>query len=97
MESIDKELKAHLFICCRNRDDGKACCYSKGSEQWVSQLKEWIKSEGLKNQIKVSKSSCLGYCETGVTAVFYPQNQWYHRLDEEDLGQLKQVLLNYAK
>ena len=63
----------------------------------MTDLKAWVKSEGLKNQIKVSKSSCLGHCETGVTAVIYPQNQWFHRLKEKDLQEIKQLLLNYAK
>ena len=96
MESIEKNHKTHLFICCRSREN-KACCSSKGSEQWVSDLKAWAKSEGLKSKIKVSKSSCLGHCETGITAVIYPQNQWFHHLSEKDLPEIKELLSKYAE
>ena len=63
----------------------------------VNELKQWIKSESLHWDIKVSRSSCLGYCESGISACAYPQNQWFHRLTPEDLPELKKMLVKYAK
>ena len=96
MEKIDFHPKAHLFICCRHRDE-KGCCSAKGGEELVKDLKNWVKNEKLFFDIKVSKSSCLGYCETGVTACLYPQNQWFHKLKAQDLPELKEMLKSYAK
>ena len=96
MEKLDFKPKTHLFICCRERVD-KACCSGKGAEEMVSELKKWIKSESLHWDIKVSRSSCLGYCESGVSACIYPQNQWFHQLEASDLPKIKEMLLKYAK
>ena len=96
MKDLSKNVSAHLFVCCRSRDE-KACCASKGSEELVSQLKSWIKENQLKDSIKVSKSSCLGHCESGITACLYPQNQWFENINENDLPEIKKMLLDCAK
>ena len=96
MEKLEKDLKAHLFICCRNKEN-KACCAAKNSEAMAQSLKDWVKTQGLKDQIKVTKSLCLGHCETGITAVIYPQKQWFHHIQEKDLDEIKNMLLNCAK
>lgn len=96
MEKIDNQVKAHLFICCRHREE-KGCCSVKGAEEMVKELKAWIKNENLKAHIKVSKSSCLGYCETGITGCIYPQNQWLHHLTPSDIPQLQKMLAEAAR
>lgn len=63
----------------------------------VKDLKAWAKNEGLKEQIKVSQSSCLGLCEKGITACLYPQNQWFERLEHSDLDQIKELLRESAE
>jgi (2Fe-2S) ferredoxin len=95
VEDLTQKVTTHLFVCCRQRDR-KSCCASKGAAEWVDQLKSWVKTEGLKGQVKVSKSSCLGHCESGVTAVLYPQNQWLHKISEDDLTQIKKMIKKYA-
>lgn len=95
MEEFDKSLKTHLFICCRQRDK-KACCGAKDSEKWVKELKDWSKKQGLKGKVNVAKSSCLGQCELGVAAVFYPQNRWFRNLTDNDLDKLKELLDEYG-
>ena len=95
MEIIDYKPKVHLFICTRSRED-KANCASKGAEQLVKDLKQWIKSEKLYFDIKVSKSSCLGYCETGISACVYPKNQWMHKISTENIEEIKKMLIQLA-
>ena len=94
METLDFQPKAHLFVCTRDRQGKKPCCDSKGSEDLVKKLKEWIKEEKLYFDIKVSKSSCLGYCESGISACFYPQNKWVHKIEANDFDQIKEMLIN---
>ncbi len=97
MQELNFKPQAHLFICTRERKEGKDCCSAQGAEEMVDELKSWVKKEGLKKQIKVSRSSCLGYCESGITACIYPQNQWFHQLTPSDIPQLKTKLLNCLK
>ncbi len=63
----------------------------------VKDLKSWVKEEGLKSKVKVSKSSCLGHCESGITACIYPQNEWFHELEPKNLQALKNMLAEYAE
>ena len=92
MKEIDKSVKAHLLVCCRQRD-GKPCCSSKGAEELVTNLKSWVKNNGLKDEIKVTKSSCLGHCENGITATLYPHNKWWVDIDKSHEDELKSQLL----
>ena len=96
MDTLDYKAKAHLLVCCRKRED-KPCCSKKNAEELVSQLKEWVRSENLKKKIKVSKSSCLGFCESGITACLYPQNQWLHNISLRDLEKIKTMLKKHAE
>jgi (2Fe-2S) ferredoxin len=97
MEATTTKLNAHLFICCREREGNKACCSKKGAESLFEELKSWVKSEGLKAKIKVSKSSCLGHCEEGITACLYPQNQWFTHIKKDNLEDLQKMLTKYAE
>lgn len=92
MEKLPDRPTAHLFICCRERN-GKECCADKKAEDLVDELKKWIKEKGLKKQLKVSKSSCLGHCESGIAACLYPQNIWFDRIRLEDSKELKRLLI----
>ena len=95
MKTIDKKLTHHLFVCCRQRD-GKPCCSSQGAEELVTKLKKWVKEEALNDQVKVTKSSCLGHCETGITACLYPENLWLQNLSLNDEEQIQSLLKNSA-
>ncbi len=92
MRTEDKKLKAHLFICTHQRDD-RASCAGAGSAQLVSELKDWVKSENLKESIKVTRSGCLGRCEEGIAAVCYPAGQWFTELTAQDQDVLKNKCL----
>lgn len=92
MDTQAKSVKAHLFICCRSKQD-KECCGSKNAVELVSKLKSWSKNSGNKEQIKVSQSSCLGHCENGITACLYPQNKWFTGISLQDEELLKEQLL----
>lgn len=95
MEPNQYQTQGHLFICCRKRDQ-KPCCANHGAENLVSHLKDWVKKKGLKNKIKVSQSSCLGFCETGITACLYPQNKWLHHIRLKDQKSLEKLLEDCA-
>lgn len=97
MKNLETQPLAHLFICCRKKEGKKSCCAPKGAHDIVDELKKWVKKNGLKKQIKVAESSCLGHCESGVTACLYPSNRWFDELTPEDVPKLKKLLLEQAK
>ncbi len=83
--------KKHLFICTHKRD-GKDSCGGRGSEDLVDDLKKWVKNEGLKGEVKVTRSGCLGLCEDGIVAVCYPQGEWLTEIRKGDADELKKKL-----
>lgn len=88
MKTEPGQLRAHLFICTHRRDD-KQSCGPEGGEELVADLKKWVKQEGLKEDLKVSRSGCLGRCEEGVAAVCYPEGKWYTKLKTKDAEELR--------
>lgn len=92
MKDYDSSIEQHLFICTNTRD-GKKSCGGSGSEELVQQLKKWTKDEGLKGQIRINKSGCLGPCEHGVVAVCYPEGRWFTEVETQDAEKIKKIIL----
>ena len=91
LQEVNKNVKRHLFICCRQKTD-KACCHDKQAPTLVKNLKIWLKEEGLYESIKVSQSSCLGHCQEGITACLYPENRWFTQLSLDQEDTIKRIL-----
>ena len=82
------QLKKHLFICTK-------CTYKKtdGTDSHPDEgltlrknLKNRIRNSEHSNQVQVTQSGCLGKCDTGISAVLYPEGKWLSglRLENED-------------
>jgi predicted metal-binding protein len=78
--------KAHLFVCT-NSPDRPEKCGSKNSEKIRMNLKEACRTKFGKS-VRVSSSGCMGYCERGIVAVVYPQNEWMFDLTQNDSAQV---------
>lgn len=83
--------KVHMFICTREKNG--ECCGRKGSPELREKLKNWVKDEGLKKEVKVTASLCLGECENGIAVCVYPDNEWLLHVDaEKDMEKLQQLI-----
>ena len=75
----------HLFVCQHGRPDGKSSCAAGwDSAQALADLKALMRAAGLEN-VRVSKSGCLGPCEKGPNLLLYPQRIWFHEVRQSDL------------
>ncbi len=81
-----KPYKYHIFVCLGKR------CAKKGSEALLDALKELVKKQGVKEQVRVSRSGCVKSCkETDVEGEYspmllvYPQSVWYKNVEKKDL------------
>lgn len=92
MDEFTKDLKAHLFVCTASEG-----CGDVGGNDIVKELKTWIKDEKLKDQLKVTRSGCLGHCEQAVAGVCYPQKKWLTGLASADGEALKSFLRESLK
>lgn len=87
--------KKHLFICTAGHDPNSQGnpkkCGGKGSDKLRAELKETCKNLYGKD-VRVNSAGCLGYCEKGITAVIYPQNEWFYELTDQDSSKLLDAL-----
>jgi len=71
--------KVHILVC--NDSD----CSVKGSQQLYDTLKQLVKDRNLKQEVKVSKSTCLDDCEIGPNMLVYPSGIVYNGVKTENL------------
>lgn len=78
----------HVFICINQRESGKECCASKGSEELLKVMKEEVAKRGLKGKIRINKAGCLDQCSKGISMVVYPEGVWYGHVTLNDLHEI---------
>lgn len=83
-----KQPNHHIFVCASFRVTGspQGACNKKGSVQLLQYLEEGISDRGIEN-VAISTTGCLKYCEQGPVMVVYPENKWYGEVNEEKIDE----------
>lgn len=87
----------YLFVCINRRpdDNPKGCCAAKGSEEVYQALKAELAARGLnKLEARVSTSSCLDQCATGVTLLVEPDHFFYGHVTVADVPEIVAALMS---
>lgn len=78
----------HVFFCTNQKDNGKKCCAEADSLAMWQYAKQRCAEEGLaaNDNVRISRSGCLGQCAKGPCVVIYPEGRWYtyHQLSDID-------------
>ena len=90
MNTIPPKYKKLVLVCTNQRTDGTKCCAAGGSDELREQLKAKVKEAKL--PVRVSKSGCLGMCETGPTVVIMPDNLWFGAVAVQDIDEIVKLL-----
>lgn len=86
METKDKKLKAHLFVCT-------SCTFKKADQtdslpEVAAELRKNLKNKAIeahgRGVVRVSSVACLGECEHGIATVLYPSSEWNLGVRPED-------------
>jgi (2Fe-2S) ferredoxin len=80
----------HVFFCCNQRNDGRACCNDKGASRVRDYAKQKTRELGLAGpgKLRINQAGCLDRCEEGPVIVVYPDAVWYRYVDEEDVDEI---------
>lgn len=74
----------HIIVCVNEREN-EDCCINVGGMELFLYLKNFVKSNGLSGKVCVTRSKCLGFCNSvGPTVVIYPEGKWFTEVKEED-------------
>jgi predicted metal-binding protein len=94
MESSNKNLKAHLFIC-------SSCTYKKAdqsdslpgeAELLRKRIKSYVKENIPAGMAQVTGVRCLSECDHGIATVLYPSNEWNLCVKPDDYENLVQKI-----
>jgi (2Fe-2S) ferredoxin len=80
----------HVFFCCNQRDNGKACCNDHGASDIRDYAKNRVKELGLSGEgrVRINMAGCLDRCSLGPVLVVYPEETWYTYVDREDIDEI---------
>lgn len=82
MSKEDIGYQCHVFVCT-NKPDNPKKCGSRDAEDLRKDLKDQC-GKAFGKAVRINASGCLGYCEHGIAAVIYPDNEWHLDLHKKD-------------
>lgn len=74
--------RKHVLVC------GNVDCAGRGSIALIAELRRKLRRAGCENQIRVTKTSCMGRCGEGPTVAVYPDGVWYRGVTARDAAEL---------
>ena len=80
-----KKPEKHIMVCASFRPNGdpKGKCHRKGAVGHLPYIENEILDRGM-DDVLVSSTCCLKYCDEGPVMIVYPDNTWYGGVDSED-------------
>jgi (2Fe-2S) ferredoxin len=85
----------HVLLCTNQKAAGKACCANSGGDVFFQYMKTKLVELGMHGpgKIRMSKSGCLGRCNSGPCIVIYPEGVWYSYATFADLDKIIELHL----
>lgn len=77
-----RPLAKHVLVC------GNVDCADAGSIALIATLRRLLKETGREQDIRVTRTSCMGRCGEGPTVAVYPDGIWYRGVKETDAKEL---------
>ncbi len=84
MQTSKPHFEKYIFVCENKREEGD-CCAPQG-ERLRELLKKAVKERDLGGLIRVSRSGCLDVCSQGPNVLLMPDNIWFKKVEEKDIG-----------
>jgi len=74
----------HVFVCT----SGETCPTQGDVEKFVKILRDGARAAGRQQDVRVNKAGCFSQCGHGPMLVVYPEDVWYHGVQESDLKEI---------
>ncbi len=90
MRLSDIQFKKLVLVCVNEREDGTESCGQKGSLELFHKIKDAIKA--VRTDTRVSRTGCLGNCQSGITVAIMPKNIYLGEVREENIDEIVKML-----
>jgi sirohydrochlorin cobaltochelatase len=77
-----KPIRKHVLVC------GNADCATRGSVALLVALRRLVRDAALDDDVRITRTSCLGRCGEGPTVAVYPDGVWYRGVAAGDAAEL---------
>ena len=94
MEEVTPK-KNYVFVCTGSRCHELADVNEEGASILQKQVKADIKCKGWNDTIRISKSGCLGSCETAPNIMFQPENKLCSNVSLKDKDEIVEYLSQF--
>ena len=81
-EHAHATMDKHVLVC------GNVDCAERGSIALISKLRDSLKARGLRKEVIVTRTACMGRCGEGPTVAVYPDGIWYRGVLPQDAEEL---------
>lgn len=61
------------------------CCAASASAAVLEALNNELAARGLRNEVQVTTTNCMGTCENGPVLLAYPEGIWYSKVTTQDV------------
>jgi (2Fe-2S) ferredoxin len=78
------QYQRHVFVCT----GGETCPTQGDVEKFVKVLRAGVTQAGRHVEVRINKAGCFSQCGHGPMMVVYPENVWYHGVQEADLAEI---------
>lgn len=78
----------HVIVCNQQKAENVACCAAGGGAAVVAALQEQLGKHGLRDDVIVSTTGCLGACDHGPVMIVYPGATWYGAVKPVDVAEI---------
>lgn len=84
---VDK-CKVHVLVCTNQRPEGRTGCKDFGGQEFYQRIKDRLKSTGKISTHWVTRTGCLGFCNSvGTTVTIHRRGQppeWFTEVTDAD-------------
>jgi (2Fe-2S) ferredoxin len=78
------QYQRHVFVCT----SGETCPTQGDVEAFVKYLRGETAKAKLQRDVRINKAGCFSQCGHGPMMVVYPDDVWYHGVQESDLREI---------
>ena len=71
--------RAHVLICSGSN------CISRGAKSLRDEFEDNLTRLGIRDEIKLVNTGCVGLCEQGPFVIVYPEGVFYSQIKNKDI------------